>query len=78
MDWGREGIGHAADLVKGREIARHLCSRGKFQANIYYRFIPCPSKSTFPGGAVSGGKGVKCLALDNRKERWTKDRRCPS
>ncbi len=61
MDWGREGIGHAANLVKGREIARHLCSRGKFQA-ICYRFIPGSSEFTFSGGAVSGGKGViKCL-----------------
>lgn len=62
MDWGRQGIGHAANLVKGGEIARHLCSRGKFQANIYHRFIPCSSEFTFSGGAVSGGKGViKCL-----------------
>lgn len=58
MDRGREGIGHAADLVKGREIARHLCSGGKFQANIYYRFILCSSKFKFSGGSVSGGKGV--------------------
>lgn len=75
MDWGREGIDHAADLGKRREIARHLCSRGKFQANIYYHFILYSSKFTFSGGAVSGGKGVN--ALDNRKERWTNDQ-CPS
>lgn len=70
MDWGREGIGHAADLVKGREIARHLRSRGKFQANIYCCFIPCSLKFMFSGGALSGGIGVK-------KKDGTKDR-CPS
>lgn len=69
MDWGREGIGHAADLVKGREIARNLRSRGKFQSNIYYCFIPCSLKFTFSGGAVERGKRSK-MPWITEQERW--------
>lgn len=41
MDRGREGIGHAADLVKGREIAGNLRSRSKFPSPIScYDYYP--------------------------------------
>lgn len=76
MDWGRKGIGHTADLVKGREIARHLFPRGKVSKSnpiFYYYYLLLSlvlllqSLYVFRAGAVSKGKESKNSKKDGEK-----------